>query len=149
MASTRPDKATTGVMYAGLALSAIAALVPLLDRATGNLLAEHVRAGYPTFPPERIDTAVTTWLVYLSVVGAIGVLCWFLVIRVVRSGRWWGRLLATAVFILGLSVALFNLLVRDTSGDTGLPAALGWVGMVPALAGAVVVARLWTQPRQA
>ena len=38
-----------------------------------------------------------------------------------------------------------DLLIRDTSGDTGLPPLLGWAGMLPSLAGLVAVALLWSK----
>jgi hypothetical protein len=47
---------------------------------------------------------------------------------------------------LATGIALFDLLVRDTSGDTGLPPLLGWVGLLPCLAGLLAVMRLWKRP---
>lgn len=132
-----------GAMYAGLALTVVATIVPHIDRATANLLADHIRAGYPTYTDARIDAAVTTYLVYLSVVGALGVVAWLGMIRAVKVDRRWVRGGATAMFALATSIALFDLLVKDTSGDTGLPPLLGWVGMLPCLAGLVAVASLW------
>ena len=50
---------------------------------------------------------------------------------------------ATGLFVAGTAIALFDLTIRDTSGDTGLPALLGWVGLLPCLAGLVMVITLW------
>ena len=130
-------------MYAGLALTVVALVVPHVDHATGNVLADHIRAGYPGYTPARIDTAVTTYLVYLSVIGALGVVCWLWTIRAVMAGKRRARRTATALFAIGTGVALFDLLVKDTSGDTGLPPLLGWVGMLPCLAGLLAVTLLW------
>jgi hypothetical protein len=47
---------------------------------------------------------------------------------------------------LATGIALFDLLVRDTSGDTGLPPLLGCVGLLPCLAGLLAVMRLWKRP---
>jgi hypothetical protein len=63
-------------MYAGLALTVMATIVPHVDHATANVLADHTRAGYPAYTDARIDTAVATYLVYLSVVGALGLVGW-------------------------------------------------------------------------
>jgi hypothetical protein len=52
------------------------------------------------------------------------------------------------MFVVGTSIALFNLLVQDTSGDTGLPPLLGWVGLLPSLAGLAAVILLWRKPQQ-
>ncbi|GLW96074.1 hypothetical protein [Microtetraspora sp. NBRC 16547] len=147
MTKTRRKQSAVGAMYAGLGLTVVAMIVPWIDLATGNVLAGHIRAGYPTFPQDRIDTAVMTWLVCLSVVGALGIIWWFFAIWAVRAGKRWARSVATLVFALSLSVALFALLVRDSSGDTGLPPLLGWVGMVPSLAGLLAVALLWRGSR--
>ncbi|MFF4772970.1 hypothetical protein ACFY05_08955 [Microtetraspora fusca] len=149
MTKTRHGRSAIGAMYAGLGLTVVAVVVPWIDLSTGNVLAGHIRAGYPTFAQERIDTAVMTWLVCLSVVGALGIICWFSTIWAASSGKRWARGVATLMFVLGLGIALFDLLVRDTSGDTGLPSLLGWVGMLPCLAGLLAVALLWRRSRPA
>ena len=41
------------------------------------------------------------------------------------------------------TVALTDLLIKDTSGDTGLAPMLGWIGILPCSAGLVAVALLW------
>lgn len=42
-----------------------------------------------------------------------------------------------------LSLSVTDLLIRDTSGDPGLPSLLGWVGMLPCLPGLIAVTLLW------
>jgi hypothetical protein len=44
-------------IWTGLALTVIATIVPYIDHATSNTLADHIRAGYPNNSQERIDTA--------------------------------------------------------------------------------------------
>ena len=148
----RPNPMTTNrsiiaTMYAGLALTVTATLVPPIDRATSNTLADHIRTGYPTYSQARIDTAATTYLVYLSIVGVLGVVAWLWTVRVVKMRKRWGRGAATAMVILGTSVALTDLLIKDTSGDTGLPPLLGWVGILPCLPGLLAVTLLWRRPQ--
>ncbi len=130
-------------MYAGLVLTLVATVVPYIDRATSNLLAGHIRSGYPGYTRMEIDSAVTTYLVLLSVIGALGVAAWLGTMWAVKKGKRWARPTATGMFVLGASVGLTLLLTKDTSGDTGLPAALGWAGMAPSMAGLVAVALLW------
>jgi predicted permease len=127
-------------MYAGVVLTVVAAIAPF---ASGDLLADHIRDGYPTYTQGQVDTAVTTWLVVLSVVGALGLVSWITTIWAVRAGKRWARWMATALFAIGTTVALTALLTKDTSGDTGLAPVLGWIGMLPCLAGVAVVALLW------
>jgi hypothetical protein len=107
------------------------------------VLADHIRDGYPAYTQARIDSAVTTYLVYLSVVGALGIICWLGTIRALKAGKRWARAVATAMLALGTAIALTDLLVKDTSGDTGLPPLLGWAGTLPCLAGLLAVTLLW------
>ena len=64
-------------------------------------------------------------------------------LRALKAGKRWARGAATVMFALGTGIALIDLLVRDTSGDTGLPPLLGWAGMLPCLAGLLAVMLLW------
>ena len=137
------ERSASVAMYAGVALTVVAMIVPYIDRATANVLADHIRAGYPTYSQAHIDTAVTTYLVYLSVIGVLGVVCWLRTIRAVNTRKRWARGAATAMFVLGTGIALFDLLVKDTSGGTGLPPLLAWIGMLPCLAGFLAVSLLW------
>jgi hypothetical protein len=143
MTTTQQKTPAVRAMYAGLALTVVATIVPFVDRATTHLLADHIRAGYPAYPQGRIDTAVSTWLGILAVVGALGVAGWIWSIRAVAAGKRWARWTATALLALGTTVALTALLIRDTSGDTGLPALIGALGILPCGAGAVAVTMLW------
>lgn len=143
MTRHRRNRPVIAALYAGLGLTIIATIALYVDRATVNLLADHIRAGYPAYPRRRVDTAVTAWLVYLSVVGTLGISGWCWTIWALRAGRRWARGAATVMCALGVGTALFNLLVRDTSGDTGLPPLLGAVGVLPCLAGLVAVTLLW------
>lgn len=141
--SVKHEQPAIVAMYAGLALTLVALTVLYIDHATANVLADHIRAGYPTYSQSHIDTAATTYLIYLSIIGALGAICWFWIIRTVNAGKRWARGAAIAMFVLGTGIALFDLLVKDTSGDTGLPPLLGWVGMLPCLAGLLAVTLLW------
>jgi hypothetical protein len=118
-------------------------IVLYVDHATANVLAGHIRVGYPAYTQARIDSAVTIYLVYLSLVGALGIISWLWAIWAVKTGKRWARGAATATFVLGTGLALFDLLVKDTSGDTGLPPLLGWAGVLPCLAGLLAVTLLW------
>jgi hypothetical protein len=142
---TRPSqpKATLTTLYAGAVLTAVAAAAPVVDRLTGQVLAAHIRHGYPTYSDHRVDVAVTTWLVLLAAVGVVGLASWALTIWAVSTGRAWGRLVATIAFAAGTTVALSALLTKDTSGEVGLEPLLGWIGLLPCVAGLIAVVRLW------
>jgi hypothetical protein len=130
-------------LYSGLVLSLVALIVLYVDRATGNVLAGHIRAGYPTYPQADIDAAARFYLVYLSVLGVLAVGCWLLTIWAVRAGKRWARWVASAIFLMATSVALTDLLIKDTSGDTGLAPLHGWLGLLPCAVGLVAVVLLW------
>ena len=146
MTTAYHERSAIGLMYTGLGLAVVALIVPYVDHATANVLAGHIRDGYPTYTQARIDSAVTTYLVYLSVVGALGITCWLWTIWAVKAGKRWARGASTALFALGTAIALTDLLIKDTSGDTGLPPLLGWAGVLPCLAGLLAVTLLWRRP---
>lgn len=133
----------TRVMYAGLAMTVVATAVPYLDCATANTLADHIRAGYPSYSSARIETAATTYLVYLSAIGVLGVGGWLWSIHAVRNRQRWSRPTATALFVAGAAVALTDLLIKDTSGAAGLSPLIGWVGLVPSLPGLLATTLMW------
>jgi hypothetical protein len=133
-------------MYVGLLLTVAATVTPYADRATGHVLANHVRAGYPAYSDARVESAVTTWLAVLTAVGVLGAACWLGSIWAVRSGRPWARWAATTALVAGTTVALSALLTKDTSGEVGLAPLLGVIGLLPSLAGVVAVVLLWRPP---
>ena len=140
MTNTPQERLAIRAMYAGLALTVAATILPHVD---ANGLAHHIRNDYPTYAQSRIDSAVTTYLIYLTVLGALGIIAWLWTIRTVKAGNRWGRAVATALLALATGIALFDLLVRDTSGDTGLPLLLRWVGLLPCLAGLLALTLLF------
>ena len=60
MTTTHRERSAIGAMYAGLGLTIVAMVVPYIDHATANVLADHIRAGYPTYSQARVDSTVTT-----------------------------------------------------------------------------------------
>jgi len=53
---------------------------------------------------------------------------------------------ATLMLLAGTGLALAALVTRDTSGEVGLAPMLGWIGMLPSLAGLAAVWMLWATP---
>jgi membrane-associated protease RseP (regulator of RpoE activity) len=148
LSSTQYNRPAIIAMYGGLILTILTIVILFVDHATSNVLADHIRAGYPSYSQSRIDSAVMIYLVYLSVIGVLGIVSWLSIIWGASKNKLWTRWVTTVMFVLSMSIGLFNLLVRDTSGDTGLPPLLGWGGMLPNLAGLLVVILLWRLPRQ-
>lgn len=146
---TPSPRTAVRVLYAGLALTVVATAVPFVDRATTHVLANHVRAGYPTATTAEVDAAVGTYLIVLTVVGALGAAGWLAVVRAVRRGRRRARWSALALLVAGLVVATAGLSVEDTSGEVGLAPLIAWVGLLPCVAGAVAVGAVWRAPVRA
>lgn len=108
-------------LYIGAFLTiAITALV-YIDHATANVLASHIQAGYPAYDRSSIATAAMTYIGYLTALGVIGLIGWATAIWATGRQKRWARWSALGFFVAAVGIALFNLLIRDTSGDTGLP----------------------------
>ncbi|MFD2762549.1 hypothetical protein [Micromonospora eburnea] len=143
LASKPGNRAALVTMYVGAGLTVLAAASPFIDRATTTVLADHIRAGYPTYGPGEIDTAVNLYTVVLSTMGVLGLLGWLGTVWAVRVGRGWARLLATGMFAIGAGVAIVAATTKDTSGDVGLAPQLGLLQILPCLAGLAAVVLLW------
>ena len=137
--TTPPWHSAIAAMVVGLVLTIVATIVPFVTSA----LRDHIRAGYPAYSDACVDSAVNTWLIILTVIGALGVIGWLWSIRIVAERKRWASWAATAMFVLGTCVAVTDLLIKDKSGDIGLAPMLGWIGMLPSLAGLVAVVLLW------
>jgi hypothetical protein len=140
-------RSTILAMHLGWISTVVALASVWIDHATANVLAQHIRAGYPHYSSAHVHSAATTYLIYLSVVGGAGLIAWLSTIRAVKHNRRWIPSAATVTFILAASLSVTDLLIRDTSGDTGLPPDLGWVGLLPCLPGLVAVILLWKDRR--
>ncbi|PRX58917.1 hypothetical protein B0I32_12121 [Nonomuraea fuscirosea] len=127
-------------LYAGAALTVLATLFVFVDRAG---LADHIRAGYPAYQPAEIDGAVMAYTLILAVIGALGLLGWLGSAWLVRLGKGSARWVASGLLLIAACVALTGLTVQDTSGDVGLAPLLGWLQVLPCLAGLAAVVLLW------
>jgi hypothetical protein len=134
---------TIAVMAAGLLLTVAATVAPYVDRASGHVLADHIRQGYPAYTDDRVDAAVNAWIGVLTVVGVVGVVGWAGSMWAVATRRAWAPEAATSLFLVGTGLSLTALLTKDSSGDVGLVPLLGWIGMLPSVAGLVAVVMLW------
>ena len=139
----RAHRSVVAALGAGLVLTIATLALPYLDRATSNVLAGHIHSGYPAMSPQEIDTAVTTYLIALTTVGTLGILCWVGSLWLAHHTPRWSPVVSSVVWLSATAVAVFALTVTDTSGDTGLPAPLGWAGVTPCVAGLVAVVQQW------
>ncbi|MGW0435901.1 hypothetical protein ACWDV4_25580 [Micromonospora sp. NPDC003197] len=146
MSSTNPSPSVDRrpvVMYAGLALTAITTLVPLIDLVTADTLTDHVRAAYPNWPAETVALDRNAIVGYLVAVGVLGIAGWLWTIRGVTRHRSWARITATIMFALGAGTALLNLTFTGGAYDNVIPAQYSVPGLLPTLVGLVLVVLLW------
>lgn len=132
----------TAAVAVGLALSALAALSAHLGRSA---IASHIRAGYPSYGDGEISSAASVYVTCLSVLGALAVLGWSVTWWAMRRGHPGARWIGSVLFLVGTALSTFSLLVRDTSGDTGLSPLIGGAGMLPCVVGLLAVALMWTR----
>lgn len=132
-------------MYVGLTLTVVATVVPYIN--SGGLLAEHVRTSYRGYISGQVSSAVTAYLVILTAVGFLGVICWLISIWAVSTAKRWAFAASIGFWFFAAIIALAGLTITDTSGVVGLAPVVGWIGTGPVLAGAVAVAILIAAPK--
>ncbi|MFF9347047.1 hypothetical protein [Streptomyces sp. NPDC014734] len=137
------DGRRSTAMYVGLALTALAALAPLLDIATVDTLSGHVRDAYPDWGPDDVAADRNAIAIYLVGTGVLGTLLWLLTIRGITAGRRWARAVTTTAFAAGMSVALMNLGLGGEKYDVIVPYAYGMTTLLPCVAGLVVLVSVW------
>lgn len=145
MRTTTTSHSAIIAMCLGLVLTAAVTAVPFLGSPRGELISRHIASGYPSYSASEVATATDTYLAGLVIVGVLGLICWAACIAAAWAGKRWAPWAALGGLIVGASIALFDLTIRDTSGDTGLPPLIGWLGLLPSPAGLVAVALLWTR----
>jgi hypothetical protein len=132
-------------MCAGLALTIVAMLVPIIDQASTDELARHLQDVYAGYNVDVPPTAAV--LAYLVTIGALGITAWLWMVWAVTKQKRWARPAATTLFVLATGLAVANLTVREY-GQTILPTQVGLVGLLPCLVGLAAVTLLWMPERR-
>lgn len=146
-ANTAVPGGTSGLraMYVGAVLLLVAGLAPLLDLATTDLVGDHVRAAYPRWSASTVSTeqgAIVGWLVAGSVLGLAG---WWMSIRAARRGSRRLRPIAVTWLALGAVWAGMNVSVGGASYEVIVPRLFGVLTILPVVAGAAAVYRVWSR----
>lgn len=131
------NQTARAMLYMRAGLTVLITLFPFIGQA---VLADHIKAGYPAYGPGAINDAVAAYLVILSTVGVLGFLGWLGTVWAVRAGKRWAYRLATGLLAAAVCFAIAALTIRDTSGDVGLAPLLGWLQVLPCVAGLAAVA---------
>jgi hypothetical protein len=134
---------TRPYLYSGLILTALLALAPLIDIATADTIADHVRAAYPNWSAGDVEKDRNAIAIYLAAVGILGSGGWLWTIRSVTRRPERAYRPATIMFVLGACVALFDLTYGSEQYDRTVPLLYGLLGLIPLLPGTVAVVRIW------
>ena len=136
--TTRNWPAAARAVYLAVALSAVLAVVAIIDQTGGRSLADHVTAVYAPYG-KRPDPNLLYGLVYT--VAAVGALLWLPVIRSVRSRRRSAPVLAIAVTTITAAFAVL-LFVATEYGAQIFPPLWGILAVLPPAAGILAVVLL-------
>ncbi|WP_202876939.1 MFS transporter [Ornithinimicrobium humiphilum] len=138
-------RAALAALWTGFGITCAALVVLHTVAAVPDRLAAHVRLAYPAYDSASVDRTVGAWMTVLTITGALGLVGWLLAIWTTRRGSprapWW----VAGLFVVGTGLAAYLATVRDTSGDTGLPQAVGAAGLLPSAVGLVALVLVWRQ----
>jgi hypothetical protein len=129
--TTRNWRGAARAVLLAIVLSAVLAVVAIIDQTGGRSLADHAAAMYAPYG-KRPDPSLLYGLVYA--VAAIGALLWLLVLRVVQSRGRSAPILAVVVTTVAGALALL-LFVLSEYGAQIFPPLWGVLAILPAAAG--------------
>lgn len=135
---TRNWRGASRAVTLAVGLSAVLAVVAIIDQAGGRSLADHAAAMYAPYG-KRPDPDLLYGLVYT--VAAVGALLWLLVARSVRSRGRSALVLAVVATVTTAGLALILLGISEYGAQI-YPPLWGILAILPAAAGTVAVALL-------
>jgi len=139
----RPATYARPALLAGLVLTVLATIAPLIDLLTVDSIGDHVRAAYPDWSADLVAKDRNAITIYLVAVGVLGLAGWiWSLIAVARNTRR-VRAITTTLFILGATIQLTTLSVGGEAYTTIVPTLHGVLGVLPSLAGLAAVIGVW------
>ncbi len=135
MQATGPMRKATVAMYAGAALTLVAVLALVVDQSGGGL-ARHLHDTYPGRAPGWLDMATASIAGYLYTLYGAGFVLWLWMARKAGKGTRSLRIAATAAFVVGSVLLVYNF-------SQPHPLAVTVTGALPCLSGLAAVAFLW------
>lgn len=148
MTTPPPSRAALWWSALGLATTLVVALVTILDATGDGLLAAHLRSAYPGYTGAQVATAVDLSASILVSVAVLGALVWTTTIALIATRRRGAGVLALVALVLGVTVSLTVILIRDTSGELGFALPISSTLLLPCAAGAVVAPLLLRRRRR-
>jgi hypothetical protein len=125
------------LMYAGAALSGIAAIIGLT--AVGSVRTTLRNQTNPALSTSQINVAVNVFIVGVVVVGLIGIGLWLWMAVKSKAGRNWARITSTVFFGIN-TLLLLGSITRPGAAASRIVNILGW------LVGLVAIILLWQRP---
>jgi hypothetical protein len=130
-------------LFAGLVLTVLATIAPLIDLLTADSIGDHVRSAYPDWSADLVAKDRAAITIYLVAVGVLGLVGWLWSIVAVARGNRRVRGISTTLFVLGATIQLTTLSIGGDSYTTIVPPFHGVLALLPSLAGLVAVIGLW------
>ena len=123
-------------MYAGLALSALLAVLTFVDQIAIDGISDAMWAEYPDYTSGEISTEAGATAAGLYVIAGLGIACWLWLASATR--RDWRRIrwVSGTVFTLALIAAM-------SMSYVPMPGYLATAMWLPCVAGVVALAQLW------
>ncbi|MBP2364447.1 hypothetical protein [Pseudonocardia parietis] len=145
-ARTTGRPAAPPLLQAGLAATALTAVAVVVDQAVIGSIRDRVTAvyaGHPGLDAGDAESFVVTILLTTVVLGTLG---WLVALLGSRRRTRWAAPVGTALWVLGLGVAVTLMTVTEYGG-TLVPAWLGLLGLLPSLVGLAATVSLWRDRR--
>lgn len=138
-AAPRSVQLAVRLMYAGAAVSAISFILGL---ATIGNLKHTIRTQHPNYSTSQVNTAATSTIALIIVVGLIGIGLWLWMARANRAGKNWARITGTVFFAID-TLDLLGLFTRSAGAISAV------FGVVTWLIGLGTVVLLWRRESSA
>ncbi|WP_157546392.1 hypothetical protein [Microtetraspora fusca] len=135
MQPTPPMRKATVAMYTGAALTLVAVLALVVDQSGGGL-ARHLHDTYPGRAPGWLSMTTASIATYLYALYGAGFVLWLWMARKAGKGTRRVRITATAAFVVGSVLLVYNFTQPH-------PLMVTATGALPCLSGLAAVALLW------
>jgi hypothetical protein len=132
----------------GVALQVICIALPLLDLWVFGTVERHVQRAYPEWGPETVALDRNAIVIYLAIVGVLGLVAWLGTIWATKRD-WRVRGTVTTLFVAGMGLLVLDAGLGGEAYDQIVPLWLGLTLLViPALPGVTALVAAWSGQQQ-
>lgn len=145
---TRSHARLRQALWIGAGLQAVCLALVLLDLWVFGTVQEHVEEAYPAWRPDQVHADRNAIIIYLAVVGVLGIAGWLASLWAVARDRS-VRAVVTTLFAVGTGIALIDASVGGEAYDQIVPLWLGTTHLVlPLLPGIAALLAVWSPRRE-